>query len=230
MDNIINNYDNSKLNIFIINLDKSIDRLDNMKIKFNHPNINLIRIPAIQKEIGWQGLYHTNKLFLETIYNSNIQDNIIVIEDDCELVNDINLFYDKIMRIKKWLDNTNLDWEVFNPGYHVKKAESEFKEDNITILGKTEKIFFMQINDVNWKSTHMLYYNIKSIKKILDDKRFLTWDNFLHDYNIIFSYPLLAIQNENFSVIDNKVVNYSKLYNKTISYLKKIILKKLNHS
>ena len=230
MEDIINNYDITKLNIFIINLERSNDRLEKIKLVFSHPNINIIRVPAIEKEIGWQGLYFTNKLLLETIHKSNINDNILVIEDDCELVNDINLFYDKIMRIKKWLENSNIEWDIFNPGYHVKKAEEQFKIDNITILGKTEKIYFLDINNINWKSTHMIFYNNKNIHKIVNSNIMMTWDNFLHDYKTVFSYPLLAIQKENFSTIDKKVVRYDKLYNKTICYLKKIILEKINHN
>jgi hypothetical protein len=206
----------------IINLEHRTDRhkkITNIcnNLKTIHPKI----FKALCGQPSWKfcGLSH-----LEIIkQNSNHNKNILVFEDDCNILNPSN-FDERWHQIKKWLDNNPDKWDVFNggPSYISDPPDMEILDADLNII-KTKRA----------QSTHFIYYNIKSIDKILK------WDpDFLHpidefhiwanDLKLLTVYPYLATQYDSYSDINNTDVSYRKYYNRSQRTIEQFIKNKIS--
>ena len=171
-----------KLNIYVINLPERNDKWENIVKEFSHPNINLIRVPAIRKQLGWQGLHETNKNIIEKAIEEN-WDNFVIIEDDCKLKFPIDIFYNKFMIVKKWLDNNPDLWDIYNGGIITEEKNMKLN-DNVFFLNRiTQNIILKTTFD--WTATQFIYYNKKSLKKIYEYQRMIQWDVFLNNFKTV---------------------------------------------
>jgi glycosyl transferase, family 25 len=112
------NFSNKFLNhIYVINLDKSKDRMENIKRIARESNLNIERFPAIygknlnydflrkndylsNKKIikfnGSLGCYMSHCLLWEKIYKENKYENVLILEDDCIIDKNFNQQMDKL--------------------------------------------------------------------------------------------------------------------------------------
>lgn len=199
------------LKIYVINLDERNDRWNKIKEIFNHPMIKLERVSAIRENPGWLGLYKTNRIILEKQLKEEKEENFIVIEDDCALYDNINDFYDRFCCIKNYLDSNTGIWDIFNGGMifqkHQHRKYIEFgKILNNNICSPT--IFFNY--NSSWTCTQFIYYNIKSVRKILENTNPDKWDDYLNNFKCLTCYPFLTYQYASFSDIEERDVNYTE--------------------
>lgn len=210
----------SKINIYVKNLNSRPDRMEKINIIFDKfKSINLIRIEAIEHEIGNVGNFFTTQKCLKIAKELNLK-NILIIEDDCLPLDTYN-FEKRLFKIKKYLDN-NDDWYLFSGGGF------NINEENIIKIKDIENKI-LEINKSNF--AHMYWFNhtvydlflnteITNISRIP-----LFWHNKI---NCLIAVPLLATQYDGFSSINKVYTNYNHVINYQNNLLIKFFEKKIN--
>lgn len=98
--------------LYCINLSSRSDRWESMIKKFD--GMTLIRCPAIRHRYGWKGLIYSNKMVLENIINN--EEPIIVLEDDCKLLDSIDVFKKRFIKYMEYLKEHEGEWDFFSGG------------------------------------------------------------------------------------------------------------------
>lgn len=166
---------------------------------------------------GAMGLRDTMiRLFTECLENN--YDKVLVLEDDCLFVEDINKY------MPLCLQQLPYKFDLFYLGAHVIKPFKKYSENLLILNGAL--------------STHAIVYSKKAIEKILPMfiKQTLTERNItpidmmlcnkiVIDGNCYISYPFLAKQRNGFSDIQKMEIDYDKYilegYNKQYQKLYK---------
>jgi hypothetical protein len=188
------------IDIYVINLKKRTDRLEQIKTDFYNYNLNIVEAEENIDE-GWKGCFKSHLKCISLAKEKKLN-YIIVIEDDCKkTVNfDINL-----IKILNWLEK-NLDkWNIFlggvtgvwNYNHSIKICDDlDLIEIN---LGKTY---------------HFTIYNSNSYDFYLNHEINIPIDKCWHNKLIgLVSIPFIAIQSEGYSNIENKQISYDSRFN-----------------
>ena len=144
------------------------------------------------------GLIMSNIEILKKAKEDNLK-NILIIEDDC-------IFNDNIKNIKPYLDALPNDWDMFYLGGN----------HNIGWNGITEPVI---INDKivklhNTYTTHFVLINSNMFDILINElSKFLhpidvTYSMIQKKYNVYCTKNTIATQQEGYSDIENKMVNY----------------------
>lgn len=180
------------LDIYVINIKEREDRFNSIKQKFaQYKNINIIQIDAIKHEKGVIGCFLSHKKCIQFAKDNSMK-NIIVIEDDCEII-DPETFEEKIINLKKYLDD-NDDWYIFLGGvFHLTYLNLVKKVDNN----------LYQIN--SGYCTHFIIYNHKSYDTFLNADETKSpidhiWQN---KFPALIIIPFIATQSDSYSNINN---------------------------
>lgn len=113
-DVIINAVNNDTIT-FVINLDKDVERMNNIKKKYNY--LKPVRIPAIHNDKGFIGLLKTNHHILSSCLKANILSKCpIIMEDDCLLLDEKDVFLKRWGKYKKYLIEHWGEWNYFSGG------------------------------------------------------------------------------------------------------------------
>lgn len=139
---------------------------------------------------------------------------LLILEDDCTLADKTS--WGKWLKIKNWLDNNMDKWEMFNGGIvspgHIEKIVSI---DNLNI-----------IKSAGGGGAHFLYINVdKSYQYILDwviDKQDIDL-YYSETFNYWISYPLLAVQRNGYSDIQEQKLIWDYRVFSTRKSLEKMI-------
>ncbi len=223
MSSFIQNYTrDGRQNVFIIVVDGDVTKWNQVKKVFTSKNLNLIKVDATVGADRNQKVYNAHKLILKTILDNSITENVLVLEETAILTKELSRFEARFNLIKLWLDNKNQDWDFFNGGYRVKRAEDRITTDSVSIEGHVHKNYFLKLTGLNVIGTTMIYYNNSSIRKILDDSTYGTWGEFIQRFNGLYCFPFLTSE----SFIGDGL-NYFKLYKNTLVQLKKVVLVEL---
>jgi hypothetical protein len=218
-DNLQNENKKERVDCFVINLESREDRMN--KLRENYGEIfNIKRISALEHTLGWVGCFQSHQRCLRIAKNENLK-TLLVLEDDCCLYDKDN-FLNEWKEIKQWLDN-NLDkWEIFLGGC------TNLRQENV--IGYFNKP--LGLVRLNFATTaHFIYYNSSIFDKIIDfnldyKNRYTPIDLLLCEVvkdKIITRIPFLAKQDNNFSNIEKRLVNYDQMFKTSLE----IILKKL---
>ena len=193
-------------NIFVINLNERKDRWEKIKSTFNF--FWLRRVEAIKEKIGWIGCLKSHQLCLQKAKEENLQ-TCLVLEDDCQLNTDKETFLTNWINIRIWLDNNLNKWDIFYGGCANVKPEHIYEKIN-------DDLDLIRLE--YGTSTHFVYYNKSIYDKIINyipKKNYFPIDVIICEKargRIITSIPFLAIQKEDCSNLENRVVDYSNLY------------------
>ncbi len=186
------------IDLYVINLDKRKDRWEHIIKTFNIPDINLIRVQAVESENkkGWIGCFESHKKCIRIAKEQGLK-NIMVIEDDClPLDTDINIFKSRLVTIKNYLD-THDDWNIYLGG------TATFGPPDYDRIIKYENETFVEFSRAYM--THMIAYNSNCYDLYLDYQITKPVDEFwFGKIKAIVSVPFLATQLEGFSDIVRK--------------------------
>ena len=204
---------------FVINLQYRTDRWEKITHTFSSI-LKLHRVEAIKNEPGWLGCLQSHQLCLKKAKELQLS-TCLVIEDDCQLTTTPENFIKEWKIIKDWLDN-NLDrWNIFYGGCANVKST-----DVYGIIQKLPNVELIQLEYAT--STHFTYYNKCMYDKIINytpvNNTFTsnTSNNNYFPIDVIISQkargriitkiPFLAIQREDFSDLEKRVIDYTNLY------------------
>lgn len=192
------------IDIYVINLKKRTDRLNRVKNDF--ANYNLIIIEAIEdiKQEGWKGCFKSHQKIILLAKEKKLP-YIIVIEDDCKIVNETTFDID-LKKILDWLENNMGEWNIFLGG--VTKV---WNYKNIIELDNNLKLLSID----EGKTAHFVIYNSNCYDYYLGigPEPYIPIDKCWHNKLIgIVSIPFLAIQYTDYSDIENKEVNYDSRF------------------
>jgi GR25 family glycosyltransferase involved in LPS biosynthesis len=197
-------------NIYVINLKKRTDRklhITNQLAKINCKNYNLIEAVdgnsltnPTNLSNGMFGLVKTYLNIYEE-WSKKDAENILLIEDDSLFVNNFN------EKVEDYVNNVPSDWDMLyfgaNHNYHMGK--------------KTIKINEKCIKLNNSYSAHCVLLKKRVFEELIENiKNFsiendVMMSNLQNKYNGYSSSEVLVTQIENYSDIENKIVNYNWL-------------------
>jgi hypothetical protein len=192
---------------YVINLDERIDRIDNIKNKYSDL-LNINRVSGIKDSLGWVGCFKSHQRCLR-IAKAQRLDCVLVIEDDCKLV-DSQSFKTRWGSIKEWLDSNKDKWDVYLGGCTNIKSEHviEYLEPDKQIV----RLDFAT-------TTHFVYYNSNIYDNYINynvtKKVYSPIDLVISNISkgrIVTSVPFLAVQENGFSDIENTHVSYDKMF------------------
>lgn len=208
-----------KIDIYVINLSKRLDRLDHIYKTFgNHFNIN--RIEAIEHEDGAYGCFLSHIKCIKLAKELGLK-NIIVMEDDCIPFDSIDIFYNKVVQIKQFLDNFD-DFNIFlGCANKLKHSDIVLKVSNTNILNSDLYVIS------HGKTTHFMIYNYKTYDFYLNATYSIDRpiDRIWHgQFNAITILPFICSQINDYSDIEKKSCSYTKSFlryqKKLLTYLK----------
>lgn len=190
-------FENSEKYAFIINLEKRKDRLTNIYTNFKDAPFQLIRFNAVVMDPPQQGCASSFVNLVRMAKEKGLS-TILIFEDDN--VPEPNSFENWVI-IKKYLDTHMSMWEIFNGGLHGLSAIKDLisLDNNISLI-KSAGGFL-----TNW-----IYINSSAYNKILE------WEKegkplidlwFMNNFNTWCCYPLLGIQQNDYSDINKRIKN-----------------------
>lgn len=196
--------------IYLINLDKRLDRLSESLSQLDEYNIPFKRISAIEdKESGARGLRDTMLL----IFNEAIENNyesILVLEDDFQFVENPNSFMGEV--VKQLPENWHMVLLGCQPttGFHYRKSAN---------LLNLQKAY----------ATHSVAYSKQCIKEIMAREMGYPIDNWLCDEIQVMgqtycTYPFLCTQRPGHSDIGKTYIDWRPFmdgrYNQKLAEMK----------
>jgi hypothetical protein len=188
------------LDLYVINLRHRNDRLEKMKTLFK--DFNLITVDAIEHTNGQIGCFLSHKKCIQLAKDNNMK-NIIVIEDDCEPINNFN---NRIIEIKKYLDSYR-NWDLFiGGGFHICpfhiKGKLDTTIDNLYKINGGYCLHFVIYNHTSYDYFLQQDENNSPIDHVWQDR-----------LTCIVPLPFIASQLDTFSNISN---NQQSLFPKRI--------------
>lgn len=187
--------------IVVLNLPEREDRLIQFTAMMEEYKIPFRRIEAIKKDNGAEGLRDSMvKLFTEAL--SKRHKNILVFEDDCLFVEEVETFHDTM---NKAIDNLPELWVMCFLGCQVTGKFIHRHHPNIL---SASKVF----------STHAVLYSERGMKECLSQGFSYPIDNYYVDKiePLRASYvvwPLLATQREGYSDICKNDISWIPFIN-----------------
>jgi len=193
----------NKNKIFVLNLDKRVDRWKEIQKKFNE--YNLERVSAIENLNGHVGCGLSHIKAIKLAKEQNLP-YAIIIEDDCKPTKYFNNF--KI--IIDWLKNN--EWDTFVGGNSYYGYNQNEKDSIKLIISLDENC---NIYKTRVQSAHFIIYNAKIYDRIINE-----WEqneaidlisNKLN-LNSLCCVPFIAIQEDGYSNIEKTINNTSNVF------------------
>ena len=204
--------DNNNNTAYVINLDKRPDRYKKIIKNFKDYNINMKRISGVYNKKGWKGCGYSHMKIIKLAKEYNLP-SILILEDDCKPTKYFNHWF----TIKKWLDNNRDKWEIFIGGNSYYGSNN--KDDTIKGICKLDDI---KLYYATMTTTHFVYLNSSAYDKMLGwashiEKNELAIDRWPNLINMkrVMCVPSIAIQDEDYSDIEKRDVNYTTLIKKS---------------
>ena len=210
--------------IIYINLDKRVDRNNEIKAEFNRleiPANKIIRLNAIENKVGAIGCTMSHIKAMQMIQN-NSWERILILEDDFN-------FIDNIKNIDKAFDKffnnfANNSWDVVNLS---RGAYQDLVDIGFDFVSKVNHVSTTSGYLVNRHFCDKLMENFKEgCKKMLmnpEPRLFAidVWWQYLQKQSKWFIFnPSLGYQRDSFSDIENRRVNYT-VFDKSIEFKNK---------
>ena len=177
--------------IYIINLEERKDRLEHIKKYFSEYNI--IPVEAIKHTEGYKGCFLSHKKCIKIAKQKKLK-YIIVIEDDCLLLENFSKRLENIINFLESYDNWDL---LIGGGFHICPFHIQGKIKNSTDnLYKTNGGY----------CTHFIIYNNTSYEYFLDQDISRPIDHiWQNNLKCIVPIPFIATQIDDFSDISNNI-------------------------
>jgi len=194
--------------VFVINLDHRIDRWEKVVDRFKSINLNdYERFSAIKSQEGWEGC-KLSHLSIIKIAKERGYKNFIVFEDDFLLHDNFeNLLKDTLSQLPN-------NWDMFYLGGNT--SYSKYKElisPNIIKLDSVltthcyamkETLYDRVLNEANKMSPQRDFFRGQAID--------VYYSQFIcKDSNVYIAEPMLCYQEEGYSDIEKKIMNYKNM-------------------
>ena len=199
---------------YIINLDDRSDRLDKIIKKFAYYNFPLNRIPAIKDSVGWKGCGLSHMSIIKMAKEKSLP-SVLIIEDDCQPTE----YFDNWHAIQDWLEKNRTKWDIFSGGNSYYGFHPDEKNDiqSICKLKKDTRLYYTKLT-----ATHFIYINSSCYDTMLE------WEEYMRTHSqewipvdfwpdkkeltIITCSPFIALQDVDFSSIENTVKDLDSTY------------------
>jgi hypothetical protein len=193
------------ISVYCINLDSRKDKWKLSVEEARKIGVNLIRYPAIWKNIGHDGCRATHLALLEEAKGEGV---VMVTEDDFRIIVD-----NPIEIVQKAYSQLPDDWDMFYLGATLNVPLEQYS-DNLFRLKRA------------W-ATHAFFYNNQNgvMDYILENHNTDKFSVFLHDdvqekFNCFITYPMVATQRAGRSDILRKRVSYKVIEERYAKYVK----------
>jgi GR25 family glycosyltransferase involved in LPS biosynthesis len=194
--------------VFVINLDKRSDRWSKVIESFKKINFsNYERFSAIESPNGWEGCKASHLSIIKKA-KDNGYNNVLIFEDDFILADNFNEIINTV------LEQIPPDWDMlYFGGNTVRCKQIESISENIL---KVDSMLAAHCYAI--KNT--LYDKILSEANTIENQRgFLRgkaidvyYSEFIcKNYNTYLTKPMLVFQEEGYSDIEKKMVNYKHM-------------------
>jgi GR25 family glycosyltransferase involved in LPS biosynthesis len=212
------------MDIYVINLNKRIDRWEKISKIFN--KFNLIRVEAIEDNIdGAVGCFKSHQKCIEQAKKLNLN-KILVFEDDCDLLNiEIENFYNLILKLNDFL-NSFKDWKMFY-GCGNKLMYKNLKK-KICTINLNEICNEYTIYECDFlKTTHFVWYNnviydwVLNLDPYIDKPIDKIWHG---KFDCLIIIPFITTQSDDYSNITKNKCSY----NSSIKRYERRIIKRIN--
>lgn len=184
--------------IYCINLDERIDRWEASQKEFDKLGItNVTRVSAIKNEIGHLGCRDSHVEVITDAKN-NGHKKILVLEDDFVFINsDKNLIDDVLTQLSR------VDWELFYFGatVHLYNGKLTKVDENLVL---TNFAYTTHAYAVNSSVFDFIIENAKN-HDIID---VFYNDTIVKNNKTYISNPMLCLQRESYSDVENRVSDY----------------------
>ena len=226
-----------KSKAYVINLDKRMDRWEQIQKSFKDSSIQLERVSAVENSDGYLGC-SLSFLKVVQIAKDNNMPTVLIFEDDNKPIDDFDKRWQKL---KKWLDN-NLDkWEIFNGGgaWHEFEHEGHEQEFDIHLKYKLSDNINL-FNCAKVLRTNWIYINNSAYDKVLKWSRDLPdkdvtfcIDTYIGNrkyFNTLCIYPFLGTQENGLSDLMKSDKNTTIEDERRKNFMNKILEKQLKNN
>ncbi len=202
------------IDLYVINLAHRKDRWEKIVKTYTDPEINLIRVEAIKHDKGWIGCLKSHISCVKLAKEKNLK-NIMVIEDDCIPLKNIEDFKSRYKIVKKYLDE-NDDWDIYLGG------TVSIQNGSYSKIIKYESEIFVEFSRAY--ATHMICYNSRCFDFILNNEIKKPIDEFWFGKLVcLVSVPFFVKQDPGFSDIIRKNKSDDIRTNEANNLLKKYV-------
>ena len=178
---------------YVVNLEERTSKWDQIQEEFKNTNFFLERFNAIRDEVGHKGCGKSFQAIIRMAKEKNM-DSVLILEDDCK---PLDKFNERWILVKKWLNDNNEKWEIFNGGLKIVQGSETHL---VGIIDENNKILTIH------KGIHaqMVLYKKESYDRILEwdyDKNWLIDFNYINTdkFKTVYIDPPLTMQKEGFS-------------------------------
>ena len=178
---------------YVVNLEERKSKWDQIQEEFKHTNFFLERFNAIKDEVGHKGCGKSYQAIIRMAKEKNM-DSVLIFDDDCK---PLDKFNERWILVKKWLNDNNEKWEIFNGGLKiVQGSETQL----IGTIDENNRILTIH----KGIHTQMVLYKKESYDRILEwdyDKNWLIDFNYINTnkFKTVYVEPPLTMQKEGFS-------------------------------
>ena len=194
-----------RLNVVYINLDKRVDRNEQILGEIKEFSSNYNRLSATYNEKGYLGCAMSHIRCLEYAIKNNLE-HYLVLEDDFTFVRNKNEVYDEI---NNFIDNEK-DWDVLLLSCNKEKRENhsdivdKVKNSQTTSGFLVNKYYYQKLLN-NFRTAY------KQLEKTDNQNRFsidMYWKLLQETDNWFVLKKVAGIQRESYRDIEKKTVNY----------------------
>lgn len=196
---------------YCINLDKRPDRWQEAKIELEKVDISPKRFSGVEHSTGWLGCYQSHLKILKEAKGKN--KNIFIFEDDVQIVN-----YEKSI-IESAVDELKeRDWAMFYLGANPLTPFFQVSEH----LAKLSYAHSAHAYGINKEYLETIIYFLEMFGgSVPIDVIYAKLS--MKNINSYITVPMLAIQRDSYSNIENKIMTYdipTERYNQFLVRLK----------
>lgn len=187
----------------VVSLEHRSDRREKIDAQFFEYGIEYEYYPAIRHDRGAYGLMLTMKQLFKECLDAGLN-NVLVFEDDCKIIEPLEIFNLTMEGCVN--DLKNIQWDCFYLGLQHTRPFGAFKTYNL--LPVTQGY-----------STQSVAYSRKAMEFFLSHEFDMPIDNFFvqkfQKYNTCYCcYPFLTTQYTNYSDIGKEIIDWDRYMSK----------------
>jgi len=191
--------------IFYINLDTRKDRREKIEHELDSYNLEYERFNAIKNKFGALGCYQSHLTILKLAKERNYK-NVLILEDDFTFVVDKDEFKNSISKLQ------NVNFDICMISYNMlKSVDCEYPFLKKVIDAQTTSGYIVN-NHFFDKLIYLLEYYMPYLEKTKNTSLYaidMIWKKLQPTSRWYHFTDRLGIQREDYSDIENKVVNYN---------------------
>lgn len=197
-------------NTLFINLDHRTDRLNHSKDQFKLLGINAERVSAVKTKNGCIGCTMSHIKCLKIAKERNYE-HVFICEDDITFTDPITF----IDSLEKFNDNKKINWDVLIIGGNNCPPYEEITDYSVKVLNCQTTTGYIVKNHYYDKLISNFQESVSKLLSNPHNKREFAidmyWKKLQQQDNWYLIVPLTVTQYNDYSDIEEKIVNYEKL-------------------